>query len=163
MTAQLQEPASSRAELADTAPQESPQRRKPGRPSKYTPERIESILTLLRAGNTRRAAAHASGVSVDTFCTWLAQYSEFSEACQKAESEAESVHVANILRAASTGSWQASAWWLERRRHQDWGRKQTLEVIQSVRELARSTNQDEEEAIRAAEEILREIRSASRA
>ena len=75
-----------------------------GHPSKYTPERVQKILERLAAGNTRRAASLASGVSLSTFSLWLTEYSDFSESVERAESEAESVHVQNILRAASTGS-----------------------------------------------------------
>lgn len=137
--------------------------RGPGRPSKYTPERVARIVQLLEAGNTRKAAATASGIAEATFHAWCAEYPEFSEQIKEAESEAESKHVGNILTAASKGAWQASAWWLERRRHEDWGKKDRIEVINSVRELARAANQDEEAAVQAADQILRELRSAARA
>lgn len=142
---------------------EETQTRHVGRPSKYTPERVTRILDLLRDGNTRKATALASGISVDTLADWQERYPDFSEQVKEAEGQAESKHVANILTAAGKGAWQASAWWLERRRHEDWGKKDRIEVINSVRELARATNQDEEAAVQQADQILRELRSQARA
>ena len=149
--------------VAPSAPESDQAPRKRGRPTKYTPDRVDKILSLLRAGNTRRAASLASGVTYTTFAEWVLAFPDFAEQVEMAEGEAESVHIQNILRAASTGSWQASAWWLERRRHGEWGKRQTLEVIQSVREMARATGQDEDAAVQQAQEILRELRAAARA
>lgn len=134
-----------------------------GRISKYSPDRIARILDLLRAGNTRNTSCQASGISPDTFARWLAAHADFAADVKEAESVAESRHVANIVTAAEKGSWQASAWWLERRRHAEWGRKDRLEVVNSVREMARNAGANEEAAVQQAERILAELRSAKRA
>lgn len=98
----------------------------PGRRSKYTPERIEKITTALRQGNTRGASAALGGISIDTFHDWLRMFREFSDAVEIAEAEAEAWNVARIRKAADDGTWTASAWWLERRRYQHWGRKDAV-------------------------------------
>lgn len=99
-----------------------------GRPTKYTPERVERILDALREGNTRQTACAVGGISDETFARWQRQFVQFVDAIKVAEAFAESRHVANIVRAADEGIWTASAWWLERRRHQQWGRQDKVDV-----------------------------------
>ena len=55
-------------------------------------------------------------------------YSEFSEAVKRARAEAEGAHIRNIRRAADNGSWQASAWWLERSFPKKWGKGSAIEI-----------------------------------
>lgn len=98
------------------------------RPTKYTEERAERIITALGAGNTRTASALYGGVDYRTFDRWMQRYGSFAAAVQKAEADAEVRHVANIAKAAQDGTWTASAWWLERRRHEEWGRKDRHEL-----------------------------------
>ncbi len=90
-----------------------------GRPTKYGEETTTRITQALRAGNTRRAACGYAGISEDTFANWLADKSEFAEAVKKAESDAEVRNVAIIQKAADT-TWQAAAWWLERKHKAEW-------------------------------------------
>lgn len=135
------------------------------RPSKYTPEREAKIVEALAAGNTRRTAARLAGVDQGTLENWIGRYSGFSSAVEKAEAEAEASHVANIVQAATSGSWTASAWWLERRRHEDWGRKDRLEIVQTIRQMVRDAGLGEDieaEAVAEAEQILKELRGARR-
>jgi hypothetical protein len=132
---------------------------------KDTPERRDKILQALRAGNTRGASCAYAGLSADTFALMLKRHSEFSEAVKEAEASAEVRHVANIAKAAKLGNWTASAWWLERRRHEDWGRKDRVEIISTVRELARAnglTDEETDAAILEAERYLKEMRGAGR-
>src|ERR1051326_7638986 len=97
-----------------------------GRPTKKTPAVEKRILQALKNGNTRTAAAGAGGITKETFYTWMADFSDFSDAIKKAEAEAEGAHVAIVRQAGVDGQWQASAWWLERRRNEAWGRKDLL-------------------------------------
>src|SRR5262245_35285973 len=92
------------------------------RPTKYTPERRQRLCDALAAGNTRRAACAVAGISDETLARWLGRYVDFVEAVQKAEGDAEQRYVAIIDRAAQDGTWQAAAWWLERRHAQAYGR-----------------------------------------
>lgn len=132
------------------------------RPSKYTPETAKKITDALMDGNTRGTSALYAGVCQDTLNNWLNRYSDFRQAVEKAEAQAEVGHVLNIRQAALAGNWTASAWWLERRRHQDWGRKDKVEIIQSVRELARAAGDDEDAAVAEAMRYLKEIRGGAR-
>lgn len=80
------------------------------------------VCEALTAGNTRRAACAFAGIGESTLDRWLDRYGDFGEAVKKAEGDAEVRNVAIIARAAQTGTWQAAAWWLERRYPHDYGR-----------------------------------------
>lgn len=136
---------------------------RPGPKTKYTPDRVKRITDALAAGNTRGTSAAYAGIDQKTLERWMARYVEFANAVKDAEARAEIGHVANIAQASRNGNWTASAWWLERRRHQDWGRKDKLEIIASVREMARAAGKDEQAAVEEAEQILKEIRGARHA
>jgi hypothetical protein len=136
---------------------------KRGRKTKYEPERVARILDLLRSGNTRGTSAVASGISQDTFANWCARYSDFSEQVKEAEQEAVTRYLGHIEQAAIKGSWQAAAWILERRHYQEWGRKDRVEVVRQVQQLATDAGIDEAKAVAAAQDILKELRSQSRA
>ena len=92
------------------------------RPTKLNKDKIATITNLIKAGNSKRCAAMSAGIAACSFYAWMKKgetqktgiYVEFRDAVLKAEQEAEAWHVANIRKAASNGSWQASAWWLER-------------------------------------------------
>lgn len=133
------------------------------RPTKFNDDRAERISSALRAGNTRKASAAYAGISQDTFATWLHRYPSFAESVEKAEADAEVRHVANIAKAAGEGIWTASAWWLERRRHQEWGRKDRVDIIATVRLIAEQhglTEAETAEAVAEAERYLKEIAGA---
>lgn len=96
--------------------------------SKKTPERVAAIIQALRAGNTRRAAVSFGEIDHATFYRWMEDDATFRDAVEKAEADAEVRFVAQVAQAASSGTWSAAAWWLERRRGQDWRRHESLEV-----------------------------------
>lgn len=135
------------------------------RPSKFTEACREAILTALRAGNTRTAAAAYARIDRSTFKLWLQRYPTFLADVEKAEADAEVAMVANIRKAVNDGTWTAAAWWLERRRHEDWGRKDRLELVNAVRVLAQQdglTEQETAEAVAEAERYLKELQGGSR-
>jgi hypothetical protein len=87
---------------------------------------VRRSLQALAAGTTRRAAGGYAGVGEDTFGRRVQAYADCAE--QIRQKEAEIRHVATVARAAAEGTWSASAWWLERRRPQDWGRASRVEL-----------------------------------
>jgi len=103
------------------------------RPSKFTPERQQRILTALSAGNTRKAACEYAGVEQHTFQRWLLRYVHFAQAVTRAEGDAE-VRMMALVHQAAPNDWRAAAWWLERRRSSDYGRRDKLEL--DIREMA---------------------------
>jgi hypothetical protein len=85
----------------------------------------------------------------------MTRYSGFSDAIKKAESEAEVRVVAHVLKAATDGTWQAAAWWLERRRPHDYGRRDRVDVTvrQQAQKLA-AQGIDAAELVAEAERIV---------
>jgi hypothetical protein len=105
------------------------------RNSKMTDARIEAILNALRQGCTRRAAAAVGGISHTTFYDWMANDLTLAATVERAEGEAEATFTAIVAKAAIT-SWQASAWWLERRKYQDFARHDKLDMSIDLRKEA---------------------------
>ncbi len=91
-----------------------------GRRTKFTEVRKEVVLKALRFGNTRQCAYGLAKVSHDTFYNHLKKDLQFSEAVAKAEADAEDTMARVVIAAAAKGTWQAAAWWLERRRPHDY-------------------------------------------
>lgn len=130
------------------------------RPTKRTPERQTAILNSLRLGNTRRAAAAFAEISEDTLARWQADDAEFRGAVTKAEADAESRFLGNIAKAAADGTWTAAAWWLERRRHQDYRKREGVELtgldggpIETADRTGTLSDADLRDAIRTAASI----------
>jgi len=125
------------------------------RPTKYTPETVKKILDALAAGNTRKASALYAGIGENTLGDWLNRFRDFRDAVENAEARAEVGHVLNIRKAAGDGTWTASAWWLERRRHQDWGKvdRVEIEIRRAAQQIADRTGADADWLVRRAQEI----------
>lgn len=133
------------------------------RPDKLTPEVQERIVTVIRDGNTRAAAAGYVGITDRTLYRWLAMgknakngcpTSQLYQAVKEAENGAE-VESVLLIRNAAKRSWQAAAWWLERRRHGEWARRDTLDVNfrQEAERVAKELGLDVEAVIAEAERI----------
>ena len=110
-----------------------------GRKSKLTPEIQDTICNWLKKGAEEDAKqeeikALTSGdtslpaIKEDSDIELVYIYSEFSEAVARARAEAEGAHIKNIRRAADNGTWQASAWFLERSFPKKWGKRSTLDI-----------------------------------
>ena len=93
-----------------------------GRTLRKSPERIETLCKHLAAGATRRAACAASDISPKTLERWQKD-DVLGAAIKKADGLAEALATSYVVAAMPT-NWQAAAWWLERRRAADYGRKQ---------------------------------------
>ncbi|BCM89062.1 hypothetical protein IAD21_00905 [Abditibacteriota bacterium] len=99
------------------------------RPTKFNDARMNAIVTSLRNGSTRRAAAAAAGVSESRFYDWMnrgeteEEFREFRESVMRAEAECENAMAKVIITAAKQGDWRASESWLKRRRKEDWSER----------------------------------------
>jgi transposase len=107
-----------------------------GRPSKYTPEMVKALCEGLSTGNMRRAVCAFNGINTDTLYDWMKTKEEFSDAVRKAEAEAEYRNVIKI--SLGRQGWQAAAWWLERKYHEDWGRRDRVDMAFDSRKMAES-------------------------
>lgn len=108
-----------------------------GRPTELNPALQRKIVAMIRDGVTPEIASRAAGISASTYYLWRAkarenpdsQYSEFSEAIEKAvaECEARAVHV---IAKAFPNSWQAAMTMMERRFPDRWGRRERIDVYE---------------------------------
>jgi hypothetical protein len=80
-----------------------------------------ALCTWLKKGCSYKDACAMEGISYETFRTWQSEKSVFSVALKKAEAECKAARIATVLK-ASEKSWQAAAWWLERRCPDEYGR-----------------------------------------
>lgn len=120
-----------------------------GRPTKLTDEVQKKILDAVRAGIWLDQAAALAGIAASSLFLWVDKgqraleladleereligvekvYADFSESLKKARAEAEARNITLVQQAASDGTWQAAAWFLERSFPNRWGRKDRMEV-----------------------------------
>jgi len=106
-----------------------------GRTTKLNPELQERIVQAITAGNDNVVSAAYAGIGERTFYRWMEDGDQaasgamwqFRQAVLKAQADAEVRNVA-IVEQAATRSWQAAAWWLERKHNARWGRKERQEI-----------------------------------
>lgn len=102
----------------------------------------KAVLEALRQGHTRRAACRLVGISYQSLYNWLCDDLTLLDAVEKAEAEAERYYL-DVIREAAKENWQAAAWYLERRRRDDYGRNETLNVLQKTqREIEKLSDED---------------------
>lgn len=126
----------------------TPAKKKAGRKTLLTPERLEAITTMLRAGAYVDDACRSVGISDRTFYNWMQRgnvqqerlaaglevepdeepFLQFLHSVQEADAEGIIGHLMNIDHAAKNGTWQASAWILERKQPRKWGRFERTEI-----------------------------------
>jgi len=105
-----------------------------GRRTRLTPELQQQLCAYIAAGNYASVACAAVGIAPKLIYDWAAKgrkpgakecYREFGSALEKAEAQAHARSVA-IIQKAALETWQAAAWWLERRYPEQWARRDTL-------------------------------------
>lgn len=86
---------------------------------------------------------------------WMAANVAFRNEVLQAEAEAEMLCIRTLRGAITEGDVKAAQWWLERRRSEDWGRIDRLEVStrQQAEALAAELGVPVDEVIREAERI----------
>jgi len=100
--------------------------------SKATPKTIKIILDAIRSGASQRDASALAGISEDTLSLWKKQDSDFSEEMRKKDIQCKMDHIKIVLRAAEK-TWQAAAWWLERRYANEYTNRVRIEQPEPVR------------------------------
>lgn len=91
---------------------------------KYSQEKTQEICKRLSVGLNREDAATLSDISKETFYQWLKK-PDFSDAIKKAELKCKERNVTIIQKAGIT-TWQAAAWWLERKHHNEFALKNIM-------------------------------------
>lgn len=89
-----------------------------------TPEKERDILAILATGGSRNVAADYVGIGQATLHDVIARDEKFSERVKKAEASGQLKHLKKIEMAEQ---WQASAWMLERKWPDEYGRKDRTE------------------------------------
>jgi hypothetical protein len=105
-----------------------------GRPTELTEDLITRIANHLRLGAYIETAVAVCGINKENFYEWSRKGARKEDplcealvyAVEKAQAEAEQRDLLRIDKAAEDGSWQASAWKLERKFPRKWGRRDTL-------------------------------------
>jgi transposase len=129
-------------------------RRSPGRPTKRNAVTIARIIESVASGVPLNHACASAGVSYSSLVRWRSGPGgkAISDSLQKAEGQFIEHHLEIIRNAASSGTWTASAWLLERRYPEHFGRRlqtdkrvdQHITVEHSPDELAMFTERMEQ-------------------
>jgi len=86
---------------------------------KYNLKMTADICDNLKTGMNREDTCLLLGIHRDTFYSWMKK-ADFSDAIKKAETECKKRNITIIQKAAIT-TWQAAAWWLERKHRDEFG------------------------------------------
>lgn len=118
-------------------PDELPDFRGPGAPSKFSEERAERLLQAVRGGNYLKTACVFAGIDYSTLRRWIhkadepnapQEYRDFRDSLEKARADAEVASLAKIQKAANEGQWTAAAWFLERSMPERWAKKDKTQI-----------------------------------
>lgn len=111
-----------------------------GRPTKLDDLVCKRIVDAIAEGCTRAGAAKAAGVSRTSVQEWLArgrdgepEYADFADKVRAAEGKIENRVVSALLQAVEGGHVGAMMFWLERRRHEDWGKRDQVTHVGDAR------------------------------
>ena len=116
--------------------------------TKFNPSVCQKIIEALEHGNYRKTAAALAGVPERTFYNWIEKgkksksqgvYWQFWQSVKKAEEKATAWHLQQILQASRDGTWQASAWYLERKKPAEWGRREHIEHSGEIQQKHKGT------------------------
>ena len=108
--------------------------------SKLTRELIEKAVKIIERGNYDKVAIDILGINKGTWYAWMKQgeidankgvnslKAEFFNSIKKAEAAAIDRNLSIIQKAAMEGNWQASAWYLERKYPEQWGKRDNVNL-----------------------------------
>ena len=139
-----------------------------GRPTKLNDAVKARICEALEKGNTRRVACLVGGISEQTFSNWMNRggnpklkkdgnpyaserpFIVFFGAIKKAEAKAEEEALQHI-KDAMPDTWQAAAWYLERKNPANWAKQERNAARQEgedkVKELLSRINSMEDASV----------------
>ena len=119
--------------------------------NRLSPEMIAEVKRLKAAGNTDRTCMQYLGISKDTWYEWMKKgeerrgtpYADFADTIKRAEAECMARNVGFIQTAAIT-TWQAAAWWLERRYPDEYGLKSQVNMNMTAVKIVDNIDDDDE-------------------
>jgi len=113
-----------------------------------------ALCQWLKKGCSFKDACAMEGISYETFRRWQEEKSVFCVAIKKAEAECKVARIQTVLK-ASDKSWQAAAWWLERRYGDEYGRipKEEPENVVTMEELEEAGRLQDAERYGTIEEV----------
>ncbi|MHB1302437.1 MAG: transposase [Acidiphilium sp.] len=116
------------------------ERKKSGPKPGYSNQAIvNAFVAAIEGGNSVANACRMIGVSDSAFYNWMnwadepdaaPALIEFKRKVEAAQTKIEQKMLAKITEAAFNGEWRAAQFWLERRRPDDWGARQSIAVEQ---------------------------------
>ncbi len=101
-------------------------KRRPGRKPRITEDLIQKISEYIAGGLTKKSACQACALSESALYEYIRRgeadedagldtiYVQFAQSIKEAEAQFQLRPLGNIAQAGASGSWQASAWLLER-------------------------------------------------
>jgi hypothetical protein len=101
---------------------------KGGRPTLYTPETVDRLLSALADGLNQKQACIASGISESTLSNWKEQHPELQERLASAREQARQKALATIKAAGEAGDWRASEAFLRMSFYKDYRRDNNTSV-----------------------------------
>lgn len=104
-----------------------------GRPTKLDDLTAKRIVDAVAAGVSRVGAAKSAGVGKSTLMEWLQRgrdgeqpYADFADQIRKADGQIEHRVVSALLNQIEEGHVGAMCFWLERRRPEEWGKRDSV-------------------------------------
>jgi DNA transposition AAA+ family ATPase len=86
------------------------------------------IVKTLKTGISIKDAYGYAGISKATYYDWIAKDTDFTDQIEYSQAQV-AARYCSIIMAASDKDWRAAAWWLERKRPDDFGTK-TRNILQ---------------------------------
>jgi hypothetical protein len=95
---------------------------------KRDPALLERVRGMIASGMTNREISDELGIAETTFYKWKRDWDQFSQTVKEADDEGRASAEAAIKAAWADGTWQAAAWWLERKWPHQYGRYTRTEL-----------------------------------
>lgn len=110
---------------------------------KLTKETVKKALKLVSNGASNQDVINYLGCAENTFYGWLRNpktenQMQLSQGLKRVEVERKMWHLQQIQKAAESGKWQASAWYLERKYFQEFGQAQRVVIDTTAEETDKS-------------------------
>jgi hypothetical protein len=95
------------------------------RPTKYSAELAEALCAWIRKGTSYVDACSIEGVSYNSLNGWRKEHPEFDVDIKRAEAMCKQDKI-DIIFKASEETWQAAAWWLERKHRNEYALRREI-------------------------------------